>query len=57
LLKKFAIEGVKLMKKSKVAIIRCESYDEQVVLNSVRKGIDLIGGIDKFVKKDEKICT
>ncbi len=43
------------MKKSKVAIIRCESYDEQVVLNSVRKGIDLIGGIDKFVKKDEKI--
>jgi len=39
----------------KVAIIRCETYDEKEVYNAVKKGIDLIGGIDLFVKPHEKI--
>jgi uncharacterized protein (DUF362 family)/NAD-dependent dihydropyrimidine dehydrogenase PreA subunit len=43
------------MAKSKVAVIRCESYDEQTVFEAVQKGIDLIGGIGQFVKKGEKI--
>lgn len=41
--------------KSKVAIVRCENYDEQEVFAAVKKAIDLIGGIDLFVKSGEKI--
>ena len=41
--------------KTKVAIVRCESYDEKIVYNAVKKGIELIGGIDLFVKKGENI--
>jgi uncharacterized protein (DUF362 family)/ferredoxin len=41
--------------KSKVAVIRCESYDEALVYDAVKKGIDLVGGIGAFVKKGEKI--
>ena len=43
------------MTKSKVAIVRCESYDPETVFKSIKKGIDLIGGIDAFIKKGEKI--
>jgi uncharacterized protein (DUF362 family)/NAD-dependent dihydropyrimidine dehydrogenase PreA subunit len=42
-------------KKAKVAIVRCESYDEKLVYNAVKKGIELIGGIDLFAKKGENI--
>jgi uncharacterized protein (DUF362 family)/NAD-dependent dihydropyrimidine dehydrogenase PreA subunit len=41
--------------KTKVAIIRCESYDEEQVYKAVKKGIELIGGIELFVKKGENI--
>jgi uncharacterized protein (DUF362 family)/NAD-dependent dihydropyrimidine dehydrogenase PreA subunit len=40
---------------SKVVIIKCSSYDYNTVLNSVKRGIDLLGGISKFAGKDEKI--
>src|SRR5208283_2199925 len=43
------------MNKTKVAVIRCVSYDGQQVLESVKKGIDLLGGISSFVKPGEKI--
>jgi uncharacterized protein (DUF362 family)/NAD-dependent dihydropyrimidine dehydrogenase PreA subunit len=43
------------MDKSKVALIKCGSYDEAEVFNAVRRGIDLIGGIACFVKTGEKI--
>jgi len=43
------------MSKTKVAVIRCDSYDWQQVLESVKKGIDLLGGISLFVKPGEKI--
>jgi uncharacterized protein (DUF362 family)/NAD-dependent dihydropyrimidine dehydrogenase PreA subunit len=43
------------MNKSKVALIRCESYDDEKVFEAVRKGIELSGGIDSFIKKGEKI--
>jgi uncharacterized protein (DUF362 family)/ferredoxin len=42
-------------KKSKVVIIGCESYDRDLVYKRLKKGIDLLGGIDKFVNKDEKV--
>ena len=42
-------------KKSKVVIIGCESYDRDLVYKRLKKGIDLLGGIDKFINKDEKV--
>ncbi|HNY22699.1 MAG TPA: DUF362 domain-containing protein [Treponemataceae bacterium] len=43
------------MAKSKVAVIRCESYDEDVVYAAVSRGVELLGGIGAFVRKGEKI--
>lgn len=43
------------MKKSKVAVVRCESYDENTVFEAVKRGVGLIGGIGSFVKKEENI--
>ena len=40
---------------SKVALIKCGSYDYDEVKKSVKKGISLIGGIDKFIQKGENI--
>jgi len=43
------------MNKSKVALVRCQSYSYDIVLEAVQKGIDLLGGIDAFSKPGEKI--
>ena len=43
------------MTKSKVAVIRCQSYDEAPVFEAVKNGVDLLGGITAFVKPGEKI--
>jgi len=40
---------------SKVAIIKCSSYNDYEVKSSIIKGIDLLGGINKFIKPGEKI--
>ncbi|WP_265443199.1 DUF362 domain-containing protein [Acetivibrio straminisolvens] len=40
---------------SKVALIRCESYDYNAVKSAVKRGLDLIGGPHKFAAPDEKI--
>ena len=40
---------------SKVALIKCESYDYDKVKKSVNKGISLLGGVSKFVQKKENI--
>lgn len=34
-----------MLEKSKVAVIKCEQYDRNEVIQAVRRGIDLIGGI------------
>lgn len=41
--------------KSKVALVRCSSYELNEVRQAVAKGIDLIGGSGKFVAAGEKI--
>ena len=41
--------------KSTVALVRCERYEDELVYESVKKGIDLLGGIGHFVKPGEKI--
>lgn len=43
------------MEKSRVALVRCEEYQDERVYQSVRKGIELLGGISQFVKPGEKI--
>lgn len=40
---------------SKVAIVRCESYDYIEVKKAVRRGINLLGGASRFAKKGEKL--
>ncbi|MBU2512030.1 DUF362 domain-containing protein [bacterium] len=40
---------------SDVAVIKCESYDYNLVRQAVKKGIDLLGGTGSFVKPGEKI--
>jgi uncharacterized protein (DUF362 family)/NAD-dependent dihydropyrimidine dehydrogenase PreA subunit len=40
---------------SDVALVKCDSYDNDRVKEAVIKGIDLLGGIGNFVKKREKI--
>lgn len=41
--------------KSKVAIIRCSDYDEEKVYTAVKHGVELLGGLHCFVKKNETI--
>jgi uncharacterized protein (DUF362 family)/ferredoxin len=45
------------MAKSKVALVRCDDYDEGRVRGAVRAGLDLLGGISTFVKPHEKIVA
>ncbi len=40
--------------KPSVSIVRCRDYDEERVLSALRKAIDLIGGIQTFVNKDNR---
>lgn len=43
--------------KSKVVVVPCDSYDEEKVYECMKQGIDLLGGIENYVKKDEKILV
>ena len=43
------------MNKSTVALIRCDTYDDEVVYEAVKAGINLLGGILHFVKRGERI--
>ena len=40
---------------SKVAIVKCENYQEDRVKRAVRKCINLLGGISNFINKNEKV--
>lgn len=46
-----------MSEKSLVALIPCESYDEEKVYEAISKGIELIGGLDSLIDKDEKILV
>ena len=41
--------------KSKVAVVRCNSYAADEVRQAVSRGFSLLGGAEQFVQKDEKI--
>jgi uncharacterized protein (DUF362 family)/Pyruvate/2-oxoacid:ferredoxin oxidoreductase delta subunit len=40
---------------SKVALVRCTSYDEQAVYEAVMRGMDLLGGMASIIQPGEKI--
>jgi uncharacterized protein (DUF362 family) len=40
---------------SEVSIIKCDDYEKNNVRQTVRKSLDLIGGLDKIVKKGDKV--
>jgi len=44
-----------MTQKSKVALVRCESYDYEKVKAAVQRGIDLLGGATEFVASGENI--
>jgi uncharacterized protein (DUF362 family)/Pyruvate/2-oxoacid:ferredoxin oxidoreductase delta subunit len=44
-----------LANKSKVALVKCLSYDMDEVLRAIRTGLDLLGGISTFFKPGERI--
>ena len=44
-----------IKKMSKVAIVKCENYEEDVVKKAVEKSINLLGGISNFIDKKDKV--
>lgn len=40
---------------SKVAILKCNGYEQELVLENVRKAIELLGGITAFIKPRSKV--
>jgi len=43
------------MNKSRVALVRCSSYDEHELFAAIKAGVDLLGGVERFAAPDEKI--
>jgi len=43
------------VEKTRVALVRCETYDEAGVYAAVKRGLDLLGGLQSFIKPGEKI--
>ena len=43
------------MEKSRVVIVPCDNYGKETVYQAMKKGIDTLGGIGRFVKRDESI--
>jgi uncharacterized protein (DUF362 family)/Pyruvate/2-oxoacid:ferredoxin oxidoreductase delta subunit len=41
--------------KSSVSIVKCQNYDEGKVLGGLRRSIDLIGGIEAFVRQGSRV--
>ena len=43
------------MNKSEVAIIRCDTYDDDEVFSAVKKGVGLLGGAGQFAAAGQKL--
>ena len=44
-----------MKEKSKVILLPCNSYREDSVYESLKRGTELLGGLDRLVKKEEAI--
>jgi len=40
-----------------ISIVKCKSYDSSLVFEATKKAIDLIGGIEKFVKPESRVLV
>ncbi|WP_026487363.1 DUF362 domain-containing protein [Caldanaerobius polysaccharolyticus] len=40
---------------TKVSIVKCESYDQNVVEQAIAQALEHLGGVEKFVKKGDKV--
>ena len=45
----------KIIDKTKVALVRCDTYNVTEVYEAVKEGLQLIGGVSRFIKSGEKI--
>jgi uncharacterized protein (DUF362 family)/ferredoxin len=43
------------MNRSTVALIQCESYDPEIVYGALKRGVELLGGLDRFVRPGEQL--
>jgi uncharacterized protein (DUF362 family)/Pyruvate/2-oxoacid:ferredoxin oxidoreductase delta subunit len=43
------------MSRSTVALVRCETYEPELVQDALSRGIELLGGLDRFVRPGERI--
>jgi uncharacterized protein (DUF362 family)/Pyruvate/2-oxoacid:ferredoxin oxidoreductase delta subunit len=43
------------MSKARVALIRCDAYEDDQVLAAIKNGVDMLGGISLFAKPGERI--
>lgn len=43
--------------KNKVAIVKCDDYNQKNVDYAVREALNLIGGAGKFIKKKQQSST
>lgn len=41
--------------KSKVVLIPCNSYEEEVLYRSLKQGMELLGGLDSLIQKEESV--
>ena len=41
------------MSMARVVLIRCTSYDPDELETAIRRGIDLLGGVERFVREGE----
>lgn len=43
--------------RSQVSIVRCEGYEQSLVLERVKKSVDLLGGIGRFIKPQSRVLV
>ena len=43
------------MNKAQVSLVKCKTYDAKEVELAVKRSVDLLGGIEKFIKPDSKV--
>lgn len=41
--------------KTKVSIIKCDSYEQQAVFKAVKRAVGCLGGIEKFIKRSDRV--
>jgi len=40
---------------AKVSIVKCNSYEPEIVQQGIRQALDLLGGITSFIKPNSKV--